>query len=326
MQAIVMRGAGGPEVLELADVAAPVPGKSEVRVRVRATAVNRADLLQRMGGYPPPRDAPADILGLEFAGEVDAVGACVFDLAVGDRVFGLVGGGAYAEHLVVHERTVARLPDAVGVVEGAAIPEAFLTAYDAMVLQAGLTAGESVVVHAVGSGVGTAAVQIARAIGARSLGTARTANKLERAAALGLDAGICVQDACFSERVLELTGGRGVDVVLDLAGGAYVAEGLKCLAPKGRLVLVGLVAGGRAELDLSVILRKRITLRGTVMRSRPLEERIAAAQVLGRNIAPLVARGVYRAVIDQVLPLAQAGRAHALLAANESFGKIVLTT
>lgn len=330
MRAIVIARPGGPEVLELREVPLPEPGRGEARVRVRACAVNRADLLQRMGAYPAPPGSPADIPGLELAGEVDAVGPDVREVAPGDRVFGIVGGGAYAEAVVVHARTLAPIPQGVSFTDAAAFPEAFLTAYDAMVLQAGLAAGEVVLVHAVGSGVGTAAVQIARAIGARAIGTARTPAKLERARPLGLDEGVVPtgeRDApCFADRVRELTGGRGAEVVLELVGGAYVPESLSATAERGRLVLVGLMAGTRADLDLALVLRRRLRVFGTVLRARPLEEKIAAGQALSRHLAPLLARGALRPVVDRVLPLDQAAEAHAYVASNESFGKVVLTT
>lgn len=324
MRAVLIREPGGPDVLELREVPMPSPGKGEVRVRVRATAVNRADLLQRMGAYPAPPDAPPDIPGLELAGEVEALGEGARELKVGDHVYGLVGGGAYAEYAVAHERTLARMPEGSSFTDAAAIPEAFLTAYDALILQAHLSAGEDVLVHAVGSGVGTAAVQIARAIGARSIGTARTQAKLDRARALGMHDGILAKGASFADRVNEVTG-RGVDVVLELVGGDYVAEDLKCVAQKGRIVLVGLMAGVRVDLDLAKVLRKRVELRGTVLRARPLEEKIEAAQVLARNITPLVASGSLKAVIGEMLPLAEASRAHELVASNATFGKVVLT-
>src|SRR5688500_8906744 len=190
MRAIAITKPGGPEVLALVERETPQPSRGEVRVRVRATAINRADLLQRMGFYPAPADAPADIPGLELAGEVEALGPGVERLAVGDRVFGLVGGGAYAEQLVTHERALAKIPEGMSFEDAAAVPEAFITAHDAIVGQAGLTAGETLLIHAVGSGVGTAAVQLARALGAFTIGTARTADKLERAKALGLGAGV----------------------------------------------------------------------------------------------------------------------------------------
>jgi putative PIG3 family NAD(P)H quinone oxidoreductase len=324
MRAIVITKPGGPEVLVEKEVPMPEPGRGEIRVRVRATAINRADLLQRMGAYPAPPDAPADIPGLEFAGEVERLGEGVAELAVGDRVFGLTGGGAYAEALVVHARTVARMPDSLSFTDGAAIPEAFITAYDAMVTQAHLGPGETVLVHAVGSGVGTAAVQVAHAIGARSIGTARTAAKLERARALGMDDGVVVDGAKFAAEVLRHSEGHGVDLVLELVGGGYVAEDLACMAPRGRLVLVGLMAGVRAELDLALLLRKRLELVGTVLRARPLEEKIAATRVFAHHVVPLVARGQLRPVVDRVLPLAAAAEAHAYVASNDGFGKVVL--
>jgi putative PIG3 family NAD(P)H quinone oxidoreductase len=324
MRAIVITTPGGPEVLSLRDVPSPVPQRGEARVRIRATAVNRADLLQRMGAYPPPPDAPRDIPGLELAGEVDAIGELVTAVKVGDRVFGLAGGGTYAEQVTVPERTLARIPEGLSFNEAASIPEAFITAYDAMVTQAGLAAGETVLIHAAGSGVGTAAVQIARAIGAFSIGTARTAAKLDRARPMGIGDAVVVENGKFAERVNEITGGRGVDVVVDLIGGAYVAEDLACVATRGRIVVVGLLGGTRADVDLGMLMRKRVELRGTMLRSRPLEEKIQAANALARNLAPLFATRVLEPVIDKVFPLAKAGEAHAYVASNEGFGKVVL--
>ena len=324
MRAIVIREPGGPDVLELREVPTPTPQRGEARVRVRATAVNRADLIQRMGAYPAPPDSPRDIPGLELAGEVDAVGEGVTSVKVGDRVFGLAGGGTYAEHVVVHARTLVRLPEGLSFVEGAAIPEAFVTAYDAMVVQARLAAGETVLVHAAGSGVGTAAVQIARAVGAFSIGTARTAEKLDRTRPMGLGEGIVVEGGKFAEKVSAITSGRGVDVVVELVGGAYVAEDLACVAARGRIVVVGMLGGARVDMDLGVLMRKRVELRGTMLRSRPLEEKIEAANVLARHLAPLFATRQLEPVIDRVLPLARAGEAHAYVASNDGFGKVVL--
>ncbi len=216
------------------------------------------------------------------------------------------------------------MPEGLTFVEAAAIPEAFVTAYDAMVIQARLAAGETVLVHAAGSGVGTAAVQIARVVGAFAIGTARSSAKLDRARPMGLGEGVVVEDGKFAANVNAITGGRGADVVLELVGGAYVAEDLACVAPRGRIVLVGLLAGTRADLDLAVILRKRIELRGTVLRARPLEEKVEAANVLARNLAPLFATRALEPVIDRVLPLARAAEAHAYVASNDGFGKLVL--
>lgn len=327
MRAIVIAEPGGPEVLQEREVPAPTPERAEVRVRVRATAVNRADLLQRMGRYPAPSDAPRDIPGLEFAGEVEAVGAAVEAWSPGDRVMGLAGGGSYAELVVAHGRALARIPERMSFAEAAAAPEAFITAYDAMVTQAGLASGECVLIHAVGSGVGTAAVQLARAIGARAIGTARSAGKLERAAELGLEASmaVLVDNASFADAVLARTRGAGADVVLELVGGDYLPEDLRCAGPRARIVLVGLLAGARAELDLGTIMHKRITLHGTVLRARPLEEKILAMQTFARHVVPLLATGAVQSVIGHTFPLSAAAEAHRYVASDAGFGKVVLT-
>jgi putative PIG3 family NAD(P)H quinone oxidoreductase len=324
MQAIVIKSFGGPEVLQLAERPEPDPSPGDVRVRVWASAVNRADLLQRMGHYPAPADAPADVPGIEFAGEVAALGLGVTDFREGDRVFGLASGGAYAQALVVHARTLARIPEGLDFIDAAAVPEAFITAYDAMVDQALLAPGEVMLVSAVGSGVGTAAVQLARAVGARSIGTSRSAAKLERAKALGLDHGLVPENGKFAAEILARTGGRGADVVLELVGGPYVQEDLFCLAPRGRIILVGLLGGSTTNLDLGRLLRTRGEIRGTVLRARPLEEKIAVAQSFARHIVPLLAGGKIKAVVDRVFPLAEAAAAHAYVASNQGFGKVVL--
>jgi putative PIG3 family NAD(P)H quinone oxidoreductase len=294
-------------------------------VRVRATAVNRADLLQRMGHYPAPPGSPADIPGLEYAGEVAEVGEGVTEHRVGDRVFGLAGGGTYAELLTVVARTATAIPAGLSFAEAASIPEAFITAWDAMVTQGRLRTGETVLVHAAGSGVGTAAVQIARALHARCIGTARTADKLERARALGLDVAV-VPDGkgAFAGAVNQATAGRGVDVALDLVGGPYLGENVQCAAPRGRIVCVGLLAGARSDLPIGMVMSKRLTLIGTVLRSRPLEEKILSALELGRHIVPLFVGGALKPVVDKVFPLASAGESHAYVASNAGFGKVVL--
>ena len=325
VKAIVISRFGGPEVLELRDVPTPSPTRGDVRVRVRATAVNRADLIQRAGHYPAPPDSPQDIPGLEFAGEIDAIGEGVTEWVPGDRVVGLCGGGAYAEAVVVPSRTLARLPADVSFTDGAAIPEAFITAWDAMVVQARLGAGERVLIQAASSGVGTAAIQIARAIGARAIGTSRSPAKLERLRALGLDDAIAIgNDSRFATPVLEATGGAGADVVLELVGGAHLAEDLACVALRGRIVLVGMMGGSRTEIDLGAVMKRRVQIIGTMLRARPLEEKIAAVQQLARHLMPLFERGALRAIVDRVLPLAQAGDAHARVASNDTFGKVVL--
>jgi len=323
MKAIVIREAGGPEVLEVRDVPEPNVARGEVRVRIRATAVNRADVLQRMGVYPAPPGSPKDIPGLEFAGEIDAVGEGVSEHASGDRVFGISGGGTYAEKIVLPARAVAKMPRGLSFEDAAAIPEAFLTAYDAFD-QARLRAGDRVLISAVGSGVGTAAVQIAKALGARPFGTARTEDKIDRCKKLGLEGGVVPKDGRFADAVTSMMGG-GADVIIELAGGAYVTEDLACVALRGRIVVIGLVAGPHAELQLGALLHKRATIIGTVLRARPLEEKIRAAQMLERELAPLFEDKKLSPVVEKVLPLERASEAHESMQKNETFGKIVLT-
>jgi putative PIG3 family NAD(P)H quinone oxidoreductase len=285
--------------------------------------VNRADLLQRMGAYPAPADSPPDIPGLEIAGEVDAVGQGVERLKVGDRVFGLVGGGGYAEEVVSHERAHAKITDGISIEDSAAIPEAYCTAHDAIVSQAGIKSGETLLVHAVGSGVGTAAVQLAKALGVNIIGTARTADKLERAIGLGMDAGVVAEGGRFADQV-RAAHGDGAAVVLELVGGAYVGEDLRCIQTLGRIVLVGLLAGAKTDIELGLVLRKRVRIMGTVLRARPLEEKIAAVRAFEAQVVPLFSRGVLKPVVDCVMPLADAGKAHERMASNAGFGKIVL--
>jgi NADPH2:quinone reductase len=323
MRAIAITKPGGPDVLALVDRPWPEPSRGEVRVRVRATAVNRADLLQRMGAYPAPADSPADIPGLEVAGEVDAVGPGVERLAVGDRVMGLVGGGGYAEAIVSHERALARIPDGMSFEEAGAVVEAFVTAHDAIVTQGQLRSGEPLVVHAIGSGVGTAASQLGRALGAFVIGTARTPDKLERARSLGMNHGVVVEGGKFADAV-RTTHPEGAAVILELVGGAYVAEDLRCIQTLGRIVLVGLMAGTKADIDLGLVLRKRARILGTVLRARPLEEKIAAMRAFETQVVPLLARGVVKPVIDCVMPIEDAAKAHERMASNAGFGKIVL--
>ena len=325
MRAVIVREPGGVEVLEQREVADPEPRDGELLVRVKAAGVNRADVLQRRGRYPAPADAPQDILGLEFAGEVEACGRAVSRFRPGDRVMGVVGGGACAERLVIHERAALPVPRGLGFAEAAAIPEAFLTAFDAALLQGALEPGNWLLVHAVGSGVGTAAVQLARLVNARTVGTARSEEKIARARGLGLDVGLVLDKPLFADEVKRRTGGPGADVVLDLVGGAYLEENLRAMAPLGRQIVVGLVAGSSASLSLGLLLAKRLTLRGTVMRSRSLEERAALALEFERQILPHFEQGALRPVVDRVLPMAEVAEAHRLIEANASFGKLVLS-
>jgi NADPH:quinone reductase len=325
MRAIVIREPGGPDVLELRDVPVPSPAPDELLVRVHATAVNRADLLQRAGRYPAPAGVPADIPGLEYAGTVAAVGDAVARWRTGDRVMGLVGGGSYAEYIVTHADEAIAIPPGLDLALAAAVPEAFITAHDALFTRMQLAAGETVLVHAVGSGVGTAGLQLAKAAGARVIGTQRSGWKLERAAALGLDVALVTDGTDFARPVLDATGGGGVDGVLDLVGGHYLAGNLECIATLGRIVVVGLVAGARHELDMRRLLARRATLVGTVLRSRTRAEKVAAARAFEAHVLPLLEQGAVRPVVDEVLPLEDARRAHEIVGANRNFGKIVLS-
>lgn len=316
----------GPKGLQIREVPDPQFSDWEVRVRVRAVALNRADLAQTYGKYPPPPGAPQDIPGLEYAGEVEAVGAKVRRWKAGDRVMGLVGGGAFAEQVVAHEREVIPMPSGFSFTDAAALPEVFITAFDAMVLQGNLRSGENLLVHAAGSGVGTAAAQLGRAFGATVIGTARTQEKLDRAAPWGLHRGIVVgTPPVFADEVKKLTGGAGVDVVMDLVGGAYVPESVRAAARQARLILIGLVAGDAAELELDVILTKRLRIQGTVLRSRPVEEKIALAQVFEKQLVPLFERQVLRPVLDSVLPINEIQAGFARMRDNATVGKVVLT-
>lgn len=324
MKAIVIARAGGPDALEWRDVPEPVAGPDEVIVRIRATALNRADVLQRRGLYPAPPGAPQEIPGLEFAGEVLETGARTTSLRPGDRVMGIVGGGAHAERVAIHERLCLRIPPGLGWDQAAAVPEAYLTAYDALFVRGRLHPGESVLVQAAGSGVGTAACRIALQSGARVLATSRSAGKRARLSALGVDAILDPAEDDPAGRIRLAAGGDGVDLAIDFVGAAALALHLESLAVRGRLVIVGTLGGSKTEIDLGIVLRKRLTIVGTVLRARPIEERIALTQTFGRTILPLLAAGRLAPDVDRVLPLRDAAEAHALMERNENFGKIVL--
>lgn len=325
MRAVINTGAGGPEVLEEQERPVPQPGLGQVRIRVRASALNRADLIQRMGRYPAPPGAPADIPGLEYAGEVDAVGPSSTMWPVGSRVMGIVGGGAHAEFVCAHEREVMPMPANLSFDEAAAIPEAFLTAYDALFRQLDVRMGERVLVHAIGSGVGTATLQLGWIAGATIYGTSRSADKLERAKALGLVHPIDTSTRDWAARVEQLAGANGVHALVDLVGGDYLRDNLRVLAPRGRLCVVGLTAGNRTEIDLGVVLRKRLRIIGTALRSRSPEEKYALAREFSQRIVPLFETNQLRPVIDRVIPFSRIADAHAQMAENGTFGKLVLS-
>jgi NADPH:quinone reductase len=325
MRAIVITGKGGAEVLHVREVPTPEPRGEQVRVRVRACGLNRADLMQARGMYPAPQGAPADIPGLEYAGEVDALGPDVTGpLKAGDRVFGIVGGGGQAEYVLTHERMAVPIPSNLDFVEAAAVPEAFIPAHDALLTRGRLDPGGRVLIHAVGSGVGTAAVQVAHAMGCTVFGTSRTAAKLERARDLGLDHAINTSAEDFAAVVRSRTDGAGVDVVIDFLGGPALAGNLAGLATRGRLVLVGLLGGSSAPFDLNLMLRKRLTIVGTTLRARPIEEKIAATRRFAEHVVPWLARGLVRPVVDSVFAFDDVRAAQARMESNEVFGKVVL--
>jgi len=324
MRAVRITEPGGPEVLRLDEVERPEPGPGQIRVRVRSSGVNRADLLQRRGAYPPPPGWPLDIPGLEYGGTVDAVGPGAELWEPGDEVMGLVGGGGYAEFVVVHERTAVPVPDGVPLERAAAIPEVFMTAWDALVDQVGLGAGETLLIHAVGSGVGTAALQIARAGGARTIGTSRTPEKVERARDLGLDVGVVAGEKGWLDGVKEATGGEGVDVILDLVGAAYLEGNQAVLGRGGRWIVVGVPSGARAEIDLRGLMLARATLRGTVLRARPLEEKAALARTFEARVVPLFERGALEPVVARTFSPEEAAEAHAYMEENRNFGTLIL--
>lgn len=326
MKAVLFDRAGGPEVIRWADAPDPAPSRGEVLVRVRAAALNRADLLQRRGLYPPPPGTRPDIPGLELAGEVLRTGEGVTTWTPGDRVMAIAAGEAQAELAIVHERMLLRAPPGLSLEEAGALPEAGITSHDALFTLGGLRPGWPVLVHAVGSGVATAAIQIARAAGATVIGTSRTPEKLERARALGMDHGLLVagEDVRFAGEVRRLTGGRGCLLVLDFVGAAYAGENVAALASGGRIVVIGTLGGARSIVDYSALMRARGSIVGTTLRMRPLEEKIAATQAFARDVLPLVAAGRVKPVVDRVLPAARAREAHERMERNESFGKIVL--
>jgi len=323
MRAVVLSGHGGPEVLTFADIPTPQIGTEEVLVQVRATSLNRADLLQRMGFYPDPFPGEHEVPGMEFSGRVQAVGARVRAWKVGDEVMGIVSGGAYAEQLVVHERQAMRIPRGVSLADAAAIPEVFITAWDALVLQGGLTSGRWALVHAGASGVGTAAVQICKAIGAHVIATC-SSSKVDAVKALGADVVVDYTSADFVDAVKTATGGRGVDVVLCVIGGDYLDRNVASLAQKGHIVQVGVMGGGNMSFNLAGLMPKRAKLSGTVLRARPIEEKIAISQRFSAEIIPLFESGKIRPVIDCRYPFSDIARAHELMTANANTGKIVI--
>ena len=327
MKAVVLESFGEPEVLQVTDVPEPTPGPDEVIVAVSASALNRADLLQRRGFYPGPKlvygGRTLDIPGMELSGTVVDRGERVSEWAIDDAVMAIVSGGGYAERVAVHERQLLPVPFSVSTRDSAAIPEVFITAWDALVLQGGLTSGRIALVHAGASGVGTAAIQIVKAIGATIIVTTST-GKVDACRALGADRVVDYTSEDFVAAALELTGGRGVDVVLDVIGGDYLERNLDALATKGTIVQVGAMRSGNASFTLGKMLSKRARLIGTVLRARPLEEKAAISRQFGREMLPLFDQGLLKPVIDRHFSIDDVVDAHRYMESNANVGKIVL--
>jgi len=312
MHAIVFTGAGGREVMGLEERPDPVPGSNEVVVAASHAGLNPADLIQRAGHYPPPPGAVADVPGLEVGGTVVATGDAVLGWQVGDRVFGIVGGGGLADRVAVHERHVARVPDRLSDEQAAAVPEAFITAHDAIFTRAGLVSGETLLVNGANGGVGTAAVQLGLAAGARVLANARDEPARERLAAMGADPVALADVDCEA------------DVVLELVGAPNLPGDLRALATKGRIIVVGTGAGAEFDMSLRALMGKRASLMGTVLRARPMEEKGVAVQAFARGVVPLLAEGRVAPPIDRVFPAADAADAFDHLASRGKFGKVLL--
>ena len=323
MKAVVLREHGGPEVLQIEDVPSPTFGAEDILVSVAATALNRADLLQRMGFYPNPFPQGPEIPGLEFAGTVKAVGERVSAWKVGDKVMGIVSGGAYAEELALHERQAMAVPAGMSLHDAAAIPEVFITAWDALVVQGGLTSGRWAMVHAGASGVGTAAIQICKAIGARIIVTC-SSGKVQACKELGADVVVDYGSQDFVEEVQKATNGKGVDVVLDVIGGDYVERNIASLAVKGHIIQVGVMAGKPMPFNVGLLLGKRASITGTVLRARPLDEKIAITQRFVSEMLPLFDTGALKPVIDSSYSIADVAKGHEFMATNGNVGKIVI--
>lgn len=323
-KAVLIQSPGDVQSLALGELTVRDPGPHEVLVAVAAAGLNRADILQRKGVYPAPPGAPANVPGLEFAGHVERVGSEVRAFKVGDAVMAIAAGGAMATHIVASERELLAVPSGMSMTDAAAVPEVFLTAYDAMFLQADLSMGEHVLIHAVGSGIGTAALQLALATSAIPIGTSRKADKLTRCESLGLRHAIVTSDGKFADEVKRHSEGKLAAVVLDTVGAKYLAENVKAASPQGRIVVIGLLGGTSGELPLGLLVAKRVAIKGSVLRSRTAEEKASLAQRFARSVLPLFARKALRPIVEDVMPMTEIQKAHTRLESDETFGKLVL--
>lgn len=324
MKAIAITEPGGPEVLQPTDLPTPVPGDGEVLIRVAAAGINRPDVMQRIGLYPPPPGAP-DTPGLEVAGTIAAIGPNVTGWAEGDAVCALVAGGGYAEYCLAPSPQVLPVPEGLDMVQAGAIPETFFTVWTNLFDRARLASGETFLVHGGTSGIGTTAIQLAKAFGARVFATAGTEEKCAVCRELGAERAINYRDEDFVAVIKELTGGNGVDVILDMVGAAYAARNIDCMAVDGRLVYIAFLEGFKTEMNLMPIMLKRLTLTGSTLRPRSIEDKAAIADALRAKVWPLIAAGKIKPVIDSTFPLSDAAAAHARMDSGGHIGKIVLT-
>jgi putative PIG3 family NAD(P)H quinone oxidoreductase len=323
LRAVVVAAPGGPEQLHVSEVPDPAVRDGEIVVRVSGAGINRADLLQRQGFYPPPAGA-SEILGLEASGVVAELGPGVATFTPGDKVMLLVEGGGYAELVAVRATQAVRVPDNIDLIDAGGVPEVFITAHDALFTRGNLRDGETLLVHGGGGGVGTAAIQLAHRHGCRVFATAGSAEKLERCTALGADAGINYRTEDFVARTRELTDGDGADVVLDIMGASYLGRNIEVVAVDGRLVVIGMQGGTHGDLDLGAMMRRRISVISTSLRSRPAAQKAAIVAAFAADVVPALAAGDMQPVIDRVLPLTDAAEAHRLIEAGEVVGKVVL--
>ncbi|MEQ8325679.1 MAG: NAD(P)H-quinone oxidoreductase [Parvibaculum sp.] len=324
MTAIAIREPGGPEVLEPREIATPEPGHGEILIKVAAAGVNRPDTIQRMGLYPPPPGSP-ETPGLEVAGDVVSTGPGVTLWKTGDKVCALVGGGGYAEYCLAHEAHALPVPKGLSMTEAAALPETFFTVWTNVFERGALKAGETFLIHGGTSGIGTTAIQLAHIFGAKVIATAGSAEKCAACEKLGADVAINYRERDFVEEVKRATDGRGADVILDMVGGDYIARNIQACAADGRIVSIAFLNGSTAEVNFMPVMLKRLTLTGSTLRPRSIEEKAALAAVLREKVWPLIEAGRVKPLVDTVFPLSEASKAHALMEKSSHIGKIVLT-
>ncbi|WP_457091343.1 NAD(P)H-quinone oxidoreductase [Microvirga sp. P5_D2] len=323
MRAVIAEGSGGPEVLKLVERPVPQPGEGEILVRIEAAGINRPDVLQRQGGYAPPPGA-SDILGLELAGEVVARGPNATRFTERDRVMALVAGGAYAQYAVVHETNALPVPDGLSWEEAGAVPETYFTVWTNVFERGDLKPGETLLVHGGTSGIGTTAIQLAKAFGARVIATAGSADKCDACTRLGADVAVNYREQDFVAAVKEATGSRGADVILDMVGGDYIPRNHEAAAQDGRIVQIAFLKGSKVELDFRRLMLKRLTHTGSTLRSRTVAEKATIAQALEAKVLPLLAKGLVKPVMDSTFAFEDVAKAHARMDGGEHIGKIVL--